>query len=125
MSKYKAIKTVVDGIEFDSRKEARRYQELKLLERAGVIKDLALQPNFLVQESFEKNGKKYKPINYIADFCYWDCEKKQYVVEDVKGFKTDGYRQNEEIKKRKRAYSDAAYVLDKQCLKDFKRTKRW
>lgn len=97
MSKYRAIKTIVDGIKFDSRKEAKRYQELKLLEKAGVIKDLALQPNFLLQESFEKNGKNFRAINYIADFCYWDCEKKQYVVEDVKGFKTDVYRLNKKL----------------------------
>lgn len=92
MSKYKAIKTVVDGIEFDSRKEARRYQELKLLERAGVIKDIRLQPSFILQDKYEKNGKTVRAIKYIADFCYWDCEKERYIVEDVKGMKTDVYR---------------------------------
>lgn len=89
--KYKAVKTTVDGIKFDSKKEARRYQELKLLEKAGVIKDLGLQPNFLLQDKFKKNGKTYRKIEYIADFIYWDCEKNCTVIEDVKGLKTQVY----------------------------------
>ena len=90
-SKYRAKKTEVDGILFDSKKEASRYNELKLLERAGVIKDLALQPNFLLQEGFKCQGT-HRKIEYIADFMYFDEEKKETVVEDVKGFKTDVYK---------------------------------
>lgn len=91
-SKYKAKKTKVDGITFDSKKEAKRYTELKLLERAGVIKSLELQPKFVLQEEYIKDGKKIKAITYKADFMYWDNEKNKKIIEDVKGFKTDVYK---------------------------------
>lgn len=96
-SKYKAIKTVVDGITFDSRKEGRRYRELRLLEQAGVIEDLYLQPHFLIQEAYSKNGRAVRKIEYIADFSYYDLERKKFVVEDVKGLKTDVYRLKKKI----------------------------
>ena len=48
-SKYKAVKTEINGIKFDSKKEARRYKELKILEKADEIKSLELQPRFLLQ----------------------------------------------------------------------------
>lgn len=91
-SKYKAKKTEIDGIVFDSRKEAKRYTELKLLERANEIKDLELQPSFLLQESFRKNNKTHRKIEYIADFKYFDIRKDKWIVEDVKGMKTDVYK---------------------------------
>lgn len=91
-SKYKAIKTVQDGIEFDSKKEAERYSELKLLEKAGRIEDIQLQVKFELQPAFEFLGKKIKAINYIADFVYFDKRTKQKVVEDVKGMKTPVYK---------------------------------
>lgn len=81
MNKYRAKKTVVDGIVFDSDKEARRYQDLKLLVRAGTIKDLELQHVFPI----ELNG--YKICKYKADFVYRDIEGRM-VVEDVKGMKS-------------------------------------
>lgn len=84
MSKYHAIKTEVDGFVFDSKAEARRYSELKLLEKVGEIKDLQLQPPFPVFV----NGKLI--CHYIADFSYH--EKGKYIVEDVKGVKTPVYR---------------------------------
>lgn len=96
-SKYRAIKTVIDGVTFDSRKEGRRYRELRLLERSGVIKDLCLQPRFLLQEAYSKNGKAVRKIEYIADFSYYDLEKDKFVVEDVKGVKTDVYRLKKKI----------------------------
>ena len=80
--KYNSRKTTIDGIAFDSQKEGRRYRELMLLERAGEISDLILQPEFILQEGFRKNGKTYRPIKYIADFMY--KEGGQIVVEDVK-----------------------------------------
>ena len=91
-SKYKAKKVIVDGITFDSKKEARRYQELKLLERAGVIKDLSLQPNFLLQDKFQYKEKTERKIEYIADFQYYVIKDKKWVIEDVKGYKTDVYK---------------------------------
>lgn len=89
-SKYKNKKTQVDMYVFDSAKEAQRYRELKLLERAGEISDLELQPRFLLQESFKKNGKTYRKIDYVADFKYTESGKT--IVEDVKGLQTDVFK---------------------------------
>lgn len=91
-SKYHNRKTEIDGITFDSYKEATHYQELKLLEKAGVITDLVLQPRYELQPAYEINGRKVRKIEYVADFEYFDTEKKQKVIEDVKGIKTDIYR---------------------------------
>lgn len=90
--KYYSKKTVVDGIEFDSKREAARYQELKLLERAGKIKDLKLQQEYELIPKFKKNNKTYRKTIYKADFSYFDTETDKYIVEDVKGFKTDVYK---------------------------------
>lgn len=75
MNKYKNQKIQIDRYVFDSVAEGRRYRELSLLERAGEITDLQLQPKFLLQESFKKNGKTYRKIEYIADFMY--CQGRQ------------------------------------------------
>lgn len=91
-NKYKNKKVVVDGITFDSRKEAKRYSELKFMERCGLIKDLELQKPYELQPKFRKNNKTYQKITYIADFTYYDIEREQIVVEDVKGYKTDVYK---------------------------------
>ena len=91
MSKYHSKKAVVDGIEFDSKAEAKRYCELKILERYGKIKDLSLQHKFELQPSFKKNGKTIRAITYVADFVYLDLEQMRIEVEDVKGFKTKEY----------------------------------
>jgi hypothetical protein len=89
-SKYGTIKTVVDNITFDSIKEARRYGELKELEKQGKIKNLTIHPKFLLQDKFKHKGKTHKKITYSADFQYE--ENGDIVVEDVKGYKTDVYR---------------------------------
>ena len=91
-SKYKNKKVVVDGITFDSRKEAKRYRELKFMESCGLIKNLELQKLYELQPKFRKNNKTYQKITYIADFTYYDIEREQTVVEDVKGNKTDMYK---------------------------------
>lgn len=75
MNKYKNQKIQIDRYVFDSVAEGRRYRELKILERAGEITDLQLQPKFLLQEAFKKNGKTYRKIEYIADFMY--CQGRQ------------------------------------------------
>jgi hypothetical protein len=74
----------LDGIIFDSKREAARYAELKLLEKGGFIRQLELQPAF----EFELNGKVI--FKYIADFRYF--EGKTRVVEDVKGVQTPLFR---------------------------------
>lgn len=84
MRKYRNKKVQVDMYVFDSIAEAKRYKELKLLERAGKISNLKLQPHFLLQESFRKNGKTYRKVEYIADFKY--IENGRMIVEDVKRY---------------------------------------
>ena len=91
-SKYHATKTVVDGITFDSKKEAKRYDELKLMERAGAIKDLQRQVRYELIPAFDVDGKHYRPTSYVADFVYVDTKSGKEVVEDCKGYRTDVYR---------------------------------
>lgn len=88
--KYLSKKTTIDGITFDSKKEAGRYVELRKLQEQHIISNLELQPVFLLQEGFKKDKKKYRPITYIADFKY--IENGKVIVEDVKGFKTPEYK---------------------------------
>lgn len=91
-SKYNAKKTNVDGIKFDSIREADRYCELKLLEKAKEIRNLELQPRFLLQDKFkDKMGTTHRKIEYVADFSYIDNDGKA-IVEDVKGVLTDVYK---------------------------------
>ncbi len=90
-SKYNAKKTYIDGHIFDSIKEASRYVELRMLEKAGKIKQLKLQPVFMLLDSFEYEGKRIRKITYIADFQYICMDSGQEIVEDVKGVKTQVY----------------------------------
>lgn len=82
----------VDGILFASKMEATRYIQLKLLEKAGEIKELILQPKFLLLPAFERNGEHFLAINYVADFSYYDCTTKKRVAEEIKGFETDTWK---------------------------------
>jgi hypothetical protein len=93
-TKYKAIKTEIDGHVFASKKEAKRYCDLKWLLRARKISELQLHKSFELQQKFrDKRTKKIvRPIVYICDFFYWDKDVEAYVVEDVKGIKTDVYK---------------------------------
>lgn len=89
-NKYHAKKTEVDGIKFDSQKEANRWCELKLLERAGAITELRRQVSFEVIPAGRKDdGSIERAVKYIADFVY--REKGKLQVEDVKGVKTKEY----------------------------------
>lgn len=99
--KYRNVKTTIDGITFDSKREAQRYQELKLKLDAGQIRNLKLQPEYHVQEGYvdPANGQRVKPIKYIADFYYEEHWKQADgwegwlpVVEDVKGVETDVFK---------------------------------
>lgn len=90
MNKYKNKKVQIDMYVFDSIAESRRYKELALLEKAGEIENLQLQPKFLLQDSFKKNGKTYRKIGYIADFMYE--EKGKIIVEDIKGKETEVFK---------------------------------
>ena len=97
-SKYHARKTTIDGIEFDSAKEAKRYAKLSALEDAGKIQGLRLQVPFELVPSFECDGVKYRGMKYIADFVY--SRDGKLVVEDCKGVKTAEYK----LKKKLMAY---------------------
>ena len=84
-NKYRAVKQLIEGILFDSQREASRYCELKMLERAGKIHNLELQPVYEILV----NGKHI--ANYIADFRYTN-ETGQTVIEDAKGTRLPMYR---------------------------------
>ena len=94
-NKYHAKKTTIDGIEFDSAKEAKRYTKLREMERAGRIQGLRLQVPFELLPSFECEGVKYRGMKYIADFVYYRNGVR--VVEDVKGAKTPEYRMKKKL----------------------------
>ena len=83
--KYHNKKTVADGIKFDSKLEAERYSQLKMMERAGVIRDLELQPEYELIPSFRKDGKTWRRTVYKADFRYILAEGDRIIIEDVKG----------------------------------------
>lgn len=89
-SKYRARKTTVDGITFDSRKEADRYLVLKGMEEDGSIEDLRRQVRYELVPAFDVDGRHYRAVYYVADFVYVEDGKE--VVEDVKGMRTDVYR---------------------------------
>jgi hypothetical protein len=79
-------KVILDGIQFDSQAEAQRWQELKLLQRAGDIQQLTTHPEFIIQEKGKDAfGQRFRQRTYTADFQYWDVAKGRWVVEDVKG----------------------------------------
>lgn len=107
-NKYGSKKVIVDGITFDSKKEAHRFQELKLLEKAGEITELQRQVKYiLIPEQREETDKVYtkgekkgqpkkgilleRETAYIADFVYKDMRNGETIVEDTKGYKTKEY----------------------------------
>ena len=90
-SKYNNIKTVVDNIEFDSRKEADFYCQLKLLKRAGEIRDFGLQPRYELQPTFKKDGTTYRSITYVADFVVVNNDGTTDVI-DIKGVETQVFK---------------------------------
>lgn len=110
MSKYNNKKTIVDNIKFDSKAEANRYIELKMLEKARKISDLELQPKFILQEQYINNkGEKIRAITYKADFCYLEGNK--IVVEDVKGVET------KEFKIKKKLFENKYRDIDFRLIK--------
>lgn len=89
-SKYHAKRTTVDGITFDSKREADRYLVLKSMEEDGDIEGLRRQVRYELVPAFDVDGKHYRPVFYVADFVY--SENGHEVIEDVKGVVTDVYR---------------------------------
>jgi hypothetical protein len=107
-NKYRNIK--VGG--YDSKKEARRAVELKMLERTGLIKSLEEQVPFILVQSFKgKDGITERGVKYYADFVYYDVEKKSLVIEDVKSDITK--KKPEYVIKRKlvkKSYPDYLFI---------------
>lgn len=108
MRKYHNCKTIVNGIAFDSKKEAKRYKELHLLEKSGIITNLELQKKYVLipsqreecdeiyvggkHKGEKKKGKVIeKECSYYADFVYLD-KNGNVVVEDRKGIRTEAYK---------------------------------
>lgn len=91
--KYNNKKVTIDGIKFDSKKEANRYQELKLMQRASIISDLQRQVKYVLIPSQKGDDGRVieRPCTYIADFVYID-ENGKTVVEDTKGYRTSDYK---------------------------------
>jgi len=98
-SKYHNQKIEVGGITFDSKKEANRYAELKLMKKAHIILDFELQPEFILQDGYVRNSKNVQPIKYRADFKVTYADGRVVII-DVKSsekFKTDVYKLKKKI----------------------------
>jgi len=107
-NKYHNVICVIDNIRFDSKNEGERYEELKLLEKLGKIKDLKLQFQFVLREKDDF----YRKESYFADFFYYDNELNKFIVEDSKPFNkrtkefylTDIFKRKWKIVKKKFAH---------------------
>lgn len=89
-NKYRAKKTEVAGMKFDSMKEMNRFMELQLLQKGGCIKDLQRQVSFTLIDAYKVDGKTERACKYVADFVYYKINpdgSSELVVEDVKGCK--------------------------------------
>lgn len=114
-NKYKAVKTKVNNIQFDSYLEAQRYRQLKLLEEGEVISGLVIQPKFALMSSYKYKGKTVRGINYIADFMYIEDGKK--IVEDVKGARTKEYIIKSKLFIKR-------YIIDSKEIDEFRELQR-
>lgn len=110
-NKLHAEPTELDGIRFASKKEARRYAELKLLQSAGIIGPIELQPKYVlgsesapvkIKSKGYPNGRR---AAYYADFKYYDYREKAWIVEDTKGYDTA-------LSRLKRAIVEAQYQIE-------------
>ena len=88
--KYGNKITEVNGIAFDSKKEAAYYEDLLLQQRIGAVKSIELQPEFVLQPGYEREGKKIRSIIYRADFKVTEASGHIYYV-DTKGMRTQVY----------------------------------
>ncbi|MCD2223209.1 DUF1064 domain-containing protein [Listeria cossartiae] len=108
-SKYNAKKVVIDNITFDSKAEAAYYQQLKLLKMSGEVVSFDLQPEFILQDSFVKNGKKYHAIKYRADFLVRYKDGHEELI-DVKGMLTNEFRIKQKL-------FELRYMQSIKCVK--------
>jgi hypothetical protein len=110
-SKYGAKKTIVDGITFDSKAESKYYEQLKWLKQAKQIKDFKLQPRFLLQEAFKKNGNTIRKIEYVADFEIHNLDGSIEIV-DVKGVETKEFLLKKKLFEKRYEHSLKVVTLD-------------
>ena len=110
-SKYNNKKTIVDGIKFDSEMESHYYIYLKKLKEEGIVLDFELQPKYILQEGFVKDGKKIQAITYKADFKVMYVNGLEEVI-DVKGKLTESFR----IKRKMLLYKYRD--IDFKCLQE-------
>ena len=112
MSKYRNKKVLVDGVAFDSKKEAKRYRELKLLEDAGIIEKLERQVKFdLLPNQKDPDGKVIeRKVQYVADFVYMKNGK--VIVQDVKGYRDGGAYRVFVIKRKLMLYRFGLRVIE-------------
>lgn len=117
-SKYGAKKCEIDGYTFDSIMEGRFYVHLKQEKQKGNIIDYELQPKYVLQESFKKNGKTIRAIAYISDFLVTYKDGSQ-IVYDVKG------RETADFKLKKKMFDYKYRDLTLKCVQYRARQKRW
>ncbi|EKZ4501921.1 DUF1064 domain-containing protein [Listeria monocytogenes] len=108
-SKYNAKKVVIDNVKFDSKAEAAYYEQLKLLKMSGEVVSFDLQPEFILQDSFVKNGKKYHAIKYRADFLVRYKDGHEELI-DIKGMLTKEFRIKQKL-------FEMRYMQSIKCLK--------
>ena len=95
-SKYHNQKTTVDGVTFDSKKEANSFIELNLLVKAGIVRSFMLQPEFTYTVRYSANNKNFEvQRKYIADFQVNYDDHTDF--EDVKGVRTAEYKRKKKI----------------------------
>lgn len=117
-NKYSALKCEVDGHVFDSIMEAKYYVHLKKERIEGHIKDFELQPKFNLQESFKKEGKTVRAIDYIADFLVTQNDSTQ-IVYDVKGMTTKDFLL------KKKMFDFKYRELPLKCIRYMAKEKAW
>jgi hypothetical protein len=127
ITKYGSKKVTIDGHTFDSKAEASYYQQLKWLKQAKQIKDFKLQPRYLLQEAFSKNGKHFRKIEYVADFEVHHLDGSVEVI-DVKGYETKDFLIKRKLFERLYMYKLSVVTYDKSFgwieLDELKKLKR-
>jgi hypothetical protein len=127
-SKYGSQKVEKDGHIFDSKIEARYHDQLKWLEANKQILFYRLQPRYLLQEAFEKNGRKFRKIEYVADFEVHHLDGSIEVI-DVKGMETEAFKIKRKLFEKKYPHKlslitysqmDGGWITLEQLLKNRK-----
>lgn len=109
-SKYNNKKTEIDGIKFDSKREADRYCELVRLKQLGAVREFTLQPRFELIPKFEQFGVKHRATTYVADFdVIWLSGEREVI--DVKGFPTEVFKLKEKMFRH--AYPNLKLTIEK------------